>query len=95
MIVVRGDESADGDERVTTGTVFDDDRLAPFPAQPVGEQPRTDIGTAADAERDDEFDRPGRPLGLRRSAGRRRGAAAKPSMMASIKRNCDFTLPPL
>ena len=39
MIVMCGDEGIDGDEPVAAGTVVDDDRLAPFPAQPVGKQP--------------------------------------------------------
>ena len=63
VIVMRGDERVDGDKGVTAGTVLDDDRLAPFAAEPVGEQASADIRTAAGAERQDQFHRPCRPSG--------------------------------
>ena len=69
VIVVRVDERGDGDEGVAAGPVFDDHRLAPALAEPVGQQAGADIGAAAGAERHDELDRPGRPFGFRRGSG--------------------------
>ena len=65
MIIVGADERADGDETVSAGTILDDDRLAPAPAQPIRDQSRADIDTAARSEGYNELDRPLRP-GLRR-----------------------------
>ena len=47
MIVMRGDEGVDGDDAVAAGPVFDDHRLAPALAEPIGQQARADIGAAA------------------------------------------------
>ena len=64
MVIVGAHERADGDETVSAGAILDDDRLAPAPAQSIGDQSRADIDTAARSERHDELDRPLRP-GLR------------------------------
>ena len=59
---MRADEGIDGDDAVAAGPVFDHDRLSPALAEPIGEQPRADVGAAARTEREDEFDRPRRPM---------------------------------
>ena len=66
MIVLGADEGVDGDDAVAAGPVLDDDRLAPFLGQAVGQKPAADVGAAAGAERQDELDRSRRP-GLRRT----------------------------
>ena len=57
VIVLGADEGVDGDDAVAAGPVLDDDRLAPFLGQPVGQKPPADVGAAAGAERQDELDR--------------------------------------
>src|SRR5262249_9626949 len=64
VVIVGGDERADGDETVSARAILDDDRLAPAPAQSICDQARADIDTATGSERHDELDRPLRP-GLR------------------------------
>src|SRR5262249_8714525 len=61
VVIVGGDERADGDETVSAGAILDDDRLAPAPAQSICDQARADIDTATGSERHDELDRPLRP----------------------------------
>src|SRR5580704_16754468 len=73
MIVVRADECRDRHDAVAAGAVLDHDGLAPARRQPIREQPRPDIGTAAGTERHDETHGALRPrLGgrLRRRDGR-------------------------
>jgi hypothetical protein len=71
VIIVGAGERADGNETIAAGTILDDDRLAPAPAQSVRNQSRADIDTAAGSERQDELDRALRP-NLRRRRLRRR-----------------------
>src|SRR5262249_50981072 len=65
VVIVGAHERADGDETVSAGTILDDDRLAPAPAQSISDHSRADIDPAARSERHDELDRALRP-GLRR-----------------------------
>jgi hypothetical protein len=55
------------------GAVFHDHRLPPALGEAVRQQPRADIGAAARPERDDEFDRPRRPIGRRCGDGDNQG----------------------
>ncbi len=76
VIVMGADEGADPDDAVAAGTILDHHRLAPARRQPVGQQPRRDVGTAAGAQRHDEPDVALRP---RLGRGRRcRGKQRKP-----------------
>ena len=68
VIVVRAQERGDGDDAVAARAVLDHHRLVPDFRQAVGEEPHADVGAAAGAERQDQFDRALRP-GLR-GAGR-------------------------
>jgi hypothetical protein len=79
VIVVGADERADGDETVAARTILDDHRLAPAPAQTVGDQPRADIDAAARSERHDELDRALRPClrGRRLCREQKRGEQAE------------------
>src|SRR5262245_61526627 len=63
--IVGAHQCANGDETVSAGTILDDDRLAPAPAQSISDHSRADIDPAARSERHDELDRALRP-GLRR-----------------------------
>ena len=84
MVVVRGDKGIDGDDAVAARAVFDNDRLFPALRQPVGEQARADIGAAAGAERQNEFDRTCRPSRVgRRSV--RAGDARQPTIAAATR----------
>jgi hypothetical protein len=62
VIILRADKGGDRHDAVAAGPVLDHHRLPPFLGQPVREQPRADIGTAAGSERQDELDRPRRPV---------------------------------
>src|ERR1700733_10732148 len=61
MIVMGASESPEGDKAVAAGTILDNDRLSPALGEAVGEQARTDIGSGAGSERQDEFDDALRP----------------------------------
>jgi len=61
VLVVGAEEGRDGDEAVAAGTVLNHDWLAPALRQPLGEQPRSDVGPAAWPERQHESDRALRP----------------------------------
>ena len=69
MIVVGADECVDGNERIAARAVFDDHRLSPALAEPVRQQPRADIRAASRPKRQEESDRPGRPLRCGRRPG--------------------------
>ena len=61
VIVVRAEETGDGDDAVAAGAVLDDDRLVPHRRELVGEQAGADVDAAAGPERDDEMHRSRRP----------------------------------
>ena len=65
MMVVGGNEGVDRDDAVTARLVLDHDRLALLATQVVGKQPGPDIDAAGRPQRDNEPDRPLRPV-LRR-----------------------------
>ena len=69
MVVIGGDERANGNEAVSAGTVLHDDRLPPVFAQALRQQPGANIDAAAGSERDEDLDGMLRPA-LR--AGRHR-----------------------
>ena len=88
VIVVRAEETGDGDDAVAAGAVLDDDRLVPHRRELVGEQAGADVDAAAGPERDDEMHRSRRPgvggeAGLCRQTGdgergcEQQGAAAR------------------
>src|SRR5262245_57468611 len=66
VVVVGGDECANGDEAVSARAILDDDRLAPTAGQTICEQSRADIDAAARSKGHDELDRPLRPCLCRR-----------------------------
>src|SRR5262249_57070974 len=61
VVIVAGQERVCGDETGAAGTVRDDVRLAPAPAQSVSDQSRADTDTPARSERHYELDRALRP----------------------------------
>ncbi len=85
VIVIGGHDRVDRDHRVAAGTVLDHDRLAPTLGEPVGQQPGADVDAAARSKRDDELDRPGRPLLLR---GRRRDGRGNGGKRAGGNSQC-------
>ena len=85
MIVVRADESVDGNDAVAAGPVLDDDWLSPALRKPVRQQPRAEIRAASRSEREDQFHRAVRP-GVRANAMAVAATNARMPMTAASRR---------
>ena len=62
VVIMRVEHCGDRKKGIATRTVLNDDRLAPFRREFIGQQPRRDVDPRTGAQRNNETDRALRPL---------------------------------